>query len=278
MKGVLYIDGVDAYEAYGVSITETAYDDLVCMPTLKPIQFNDWHERNGIEPDLSEPVIDAKKVSITFNQVGGYDRYDAFMQTLSDGAFHTFRFESIGLTKDLRLENCGDIKGIRDLSSFSLSFSDDNPMKGYTYETPASAVERLGDYLLDGVDLADYGIRVLAGTMASITKRPDVKENLKVSTPTSNGVKYDGQNVVFKNKVANVRCLMRASSKEEFWKNRNALVHDLTKPGERTLTVTSLGKEIPCYYKGCSVSCFFPDNRKYWYEFTLSLDFFNGVI
>ena len=278
MKGVLYIDGVDVYSAYGVSVSDIAYADLACLPNLKTIAFNDWHEKNGIDPDLSFPVIAAHDVTIPFHIVGEYGNYTAFIAAISDGSYHSFNFASIGLTKELRLVRCEPPKSVADLSSFSLSFSDDSPMKGYVYQAPSSSVKPLGDFLLDGVDLANYGIRVLRGSMDSIKQHPDVKENLKRNISVSPGVIYDGTEVRYKSRTANVRCLMRAANAAEFWKNRNALLYDLTQPSERTFTVTELGKDIPCYYKGCSVQCFFPDNGKYWFEFTLSLEFFKGVI
>ena len=278
MKGVLYIDGVDVHTAYGVSVAENAYDDLVCMPDLKPIAYNDWHERNGIEPDLSYPVLAAKSIAIPFHIIGAYGRFEAFIAALSDGAYHTFNFAAIGLTKDLRLVSVGDMQSIQDLSSFSLTFSDDNPMKGYAYVAPASSVRPLGDYLLDGVDFAQYGVRMLEGTIDSIKSKPDVKENLSRDISISIGLEYDGRSVVYKSRTAQLKCFMRAADAEEFWRNRNALLYDLTKTGERILTVTELGKEIPCYYNGCSVECFHPDKGKFWFEFTLSLEFFKGVI
>lgn len=278
MRDILYIDGIDVYEAYGISISDVAYDDLVCLPELKPIPFNDWHEKNGIEPDLSAPVIKAHSITIPMNMVGEYGDYSAFMKALSEGSYHTFNFASIGLVKSLRMVSCTEPKITGNLSGFSLILSDDDPMKGYSYSAPSSKWEQLGDYLLDGIDLAVYGIRVLRGTMASIKKNPDVKENLKRDVSVKTGVIYDGEKVTYKSRTADIRCLMRASNATEFWRNRNALVYDLTKKDERILTVTELDKDIPCYYKGCSVQCFFPDNGKYWFEFTLSLEFFKGVI
>lgn len=278
MRGVLYIDGVDVYTSYGVSVSDVAYNDLVCLPELKPIAFNDWHEKNGIEPDLSAPVIAAKSITIPFHLVGDYSDYSAFISAITDGAYHTFNFASIGLTKALRLVGCGAPKSVQDLSSFSLTFSDDDPMKDYVYSAPSSKWEQLGDYLLDGVDLANYGIRVLRGSMDSIKKQPDVKENLKRDVSVKAGVIYDGENVTYKSRTAQIKCLMRASNAAEFWRNRNALLYDLVKPGDRVLTVTELDTEIPCFYKGCSVQCFYPDNGKFWFEFTLGLEFFKGVI
>ena len=278
MKGVLYIDGVDVYSAFGVSISNAGYDDLVCFPNLKEIQFNDWHEKNGIEPDLSCPVLDSKSVTIPFYHKGTYAQFKAFLGALSDKAYHSFNFAAIGLTKELRLLSGADISSTQDLSSFSLTFSDDKPMEGYAYVAPSSSFKPFGDYLLDGVDFAMYGIRMLKGTMDSIKTPAAIKENLKRDVSISAGVKYDAENVTYKSKTARLRCFMRSDNAEEFWRNRNALLYDLTKEGERILTVTALGKDIPCYYKDCSVECFYPDRGKFWFEFTLDLEFYKGVI
>lgn len=278
MKGVLYIDGVDVFSSYGVSVSYAAYDDLVCLPELKPVPFNDWHEKNGIDPDLSAPVIAAKSVTIPLNVLGNHADYNGFIRSICDKAYHSFNFVPIGLTKRLRLVNSGELQSTGNLSSFSLTFSDDDPMDGYVYASPMSSIQPLGDYLLDGVDLASYGIRVLKGSLDSIRRNPDVKENLLRDVSVMQGNSYDGKIVTYKSKTAEIRCLMRARNAEEFWRNRNALLFNLTKPGERALSVTELSKRIPCYYKGCSVGCFFPDNGKYWFEFTLSLEFFKGVI
>lgn len=278
MKGVLYIDGVDVFSAYGVSVSDYAYADLVCLPGLKPISFNDWHEKNGIDPDLSCPLIDAQEVSIPFSVNNANTSYNAFISKISDGAYHLFNFASLGVTKKLRLKSCGDLDSVSGLSSFTLIFSDDDPMNGYVYSEPVSNIAPLGDFLIDGIDVASYGIRMLDGTMDSINRKPDVKENLVVNPSLKNGVFYDDSKVTFKSRTAELNCFMRASSSQEFWQNRNALLYDLVRPEERVLTVAKIGKQIPCFYKGCSVSCFFPDKGKFWFEFTLSLEFFKGVI
>jgi hypothetical protein len=56
MKRNLYIDGVDTYAQYGVSVIHSSggsYRDLVCYPSLKKVQSNDWPEENRVDVDLS---------------------------------------------------------------------------------------------------------------------------------------------------------------------------------------------------------------------------------
>lgn len=278
MRGILYIDGVDVYTEYGISVSDVAYDDLVCFPSLKNIPFNDWHERNGIDPDLSAPVVNARDITIPFYVSAVHGGYSAFIEALADGSYHSFNFATIGLTKSLRLKSCGELKSVSTLGSFSLVFSDDDPSDTLMDKAPSSYIPMYGDFFLDGVDFAEYGIRFLRGTMDSITQMPDVKENLKREISVIHGLKYDGKNVTYKSRTASLRCLMRARSAEEFWNNWNSLLYSLVKPWNRTLTVTALSKDIPCYYKSSSVNCFYPDNGRFWFEFTLNLEFYKGVI
>lgn len=278
MTGVLYIDGVDVYSAFGVSLSDVAYDELVCLPRLKDVPFNDWHEKNGIEPDLSAPVVEARDIIIPFHISDVQDGYNAFISAITDGAYHLFNFAKIGLSRMLRLKSCGDISSICGLGSFVLTFSDDDPIEGHEASEPSSSMVKYGDFLLDGVDMASYGIRILRGTMDSVMRMPEVKENLKRDISVSNGVSYDGAKVTFKSRTAQLTCLMKAASANEFWNNRNALLNALIKPGSRILTIDSLGKDIPCYYKESSVRCFFPDRGNIWFEFTLDLEFYKGVI
>ena len=278
MKPQLLIDGKDARALYGLSVSAGSYKDLACLPKLKDIAYNDRHEKNGIDPDLSSPVVDAEDIAMEFFIVGDISLYNSLIDVLSNGAYHTFTFNEIGITKTLRLVKCGNVRSIQELHKFSLTFCDDNPMVGYEYESASSDIIPMYDYAIDSKDLSEYGIRILQGTLDSIKKAPDVKENLKVNIQSVNGQHYDGEKVVYKSKSVDLYCLMRARSLDEFWRNRNALLHDLIQPGSRTLSVAAINKEIPFYYKSCSVQSFYPDDGKAWFEFTLSIEFFEGVI
>ena len=97
MEFQIYIDGVDAYDYYRLSVAEGGYNDFACFPQLKDIPYNDWDEKNGIDPDLTAPVLDAKSVTIDCYIIGHISRYFDLMAALSDGAYHLFTFNEIGL-------------------------------------------------------------------------------------------------------------------------------------------------------------------------------------
>ena len=278
MSSRIYIDGIDTYEAYSLSLADGSYAELVSFPSLKNVEFNDWHEKNGVDPDLSDPVLDARNITLNFFIVGPISLYKAFIGAISDGSYHNINFAEIGLILRLRLVSCGSVTSVGNLHSFELSFSDDFPQKGYSYEMPMSELTPLNDFAIDDKDIALYGIRAKQGTLDGILSMPDVKPNLTVDIQSVAGIEYDGKTVVYKSKEAEIICLMKSKSIEEFWRNWNALLYDLIRPGERELTISSINAKVPFYYKGCSVESFFCDDGNVWFEFTISIELFKGLI
>jgi hypothetical protein len=273
MTGELYIDGIDAYSTYGVFITAGGYDELLAYPSLKEVDSNDWAEEDGKEFDLSSPVPDVRELSVKFAFHGAYARFGAFIEHLSDKSFHTFDFREAGKVCRLRLVTHPNLRIVTGLGLFSLRFADDFPLDGYTYLAPADGgMTRSTGYELDGRNLSDYGVSVLRGSAAEVLKSPAVKKNLLQNTASRSGAVYDGEFVVFQTKEVKLDCLMRAKTLQGFWRNYNALLYDLIRPGERMLYVDSTGYEYPCYYKSCSVDKFFPTG-KIWFEFSIILVF-----
>ena len=276
--GSLYIDGSDAWLTYGAFVVEGGWTSLVCMPPLKAVESNDWQEEDGIEVDLSAPVLDTREVEIPFAFCGLYARPFALLDVLADGAYHTFRCAEIGRTFRLRLVSQPSHAGVRNLELVKLKFADDFPLDGYTYADPQTSIVQAYDYLVDDAPLSRYGVRVLRGTMANIRKCADVKEALLRNIGTQSGTTYDGGAAVhFASKEVKVLCLLRAASLDELWRNYDALLYDLTQPDERTLYVSEMEETFHFYYKSCSVTAFYPCDAQKWLEFTLTLVFTNEV-
>ena len=272
MTGKLYIDGKDAYSLYGVFITGGGYNELVAYPSLKKVDSNDWAEEDGIEPDLASPVLDTREFNIKFSYHGVNARFGAFIELISDMAYHTFNFQEIGKTYRLRLVSHPNLSRTLSLGLFTLRFADDFPLDGYTYQAPSSTIIQQTGYELDERNLVNYGVCVLQDSEAEIIKSPAVKKNLLQNIASRSGAIYDGEFVVFQTKGVKLNCLMRAKTLQEFWRNYNALLYDLTRPDERMLYVDSTGYEYPCYYKSCSVDKFFPTG-KIWFQFSIVLVF-----
>lgn len=272
MTGDLYIDGHDAYTMYGVYIIEGGYSELVAMPPLKSIESNDWQEEDGIEADLSAPVLNTRDIQLKIAADNSQNRYYTLIERLSDGSYHTFDVRNIGRVYKLRLVSVSVSSYINDFSLLTLKFADDFPLDGYQYKEPVRTLSEDDSYALDDRPTTDYNVRILQGTLSEITKLPDVKTNMLRNIKTAQGAIYDPLTVTYKSKDVKIYCLMTAQDTETLWRNWDALLYDLVRPDERMLYVNSLEQEFPCYYKSCSVTDFFCEG-KIWLKFTLTLTF-----
>ena len=272
MVGKLYVDGVDAYVNYGICIAEKGYNGIIGYPPLKKVDANDWMEEDGLDVDLSSPALDTRDFPIAFLS-HAIARTGTFFELISDEAYHMFQFRTLGREYKLRLVSQTSLNGLYGLELFTLQFANDFPISDeYVYIRPQSNIPPISGYELDGVDLANYGVFILQGTLDEIEKSPAVKKKLITNLNRQNGAKYTGKFVVFQTKEVRLKCLMRAGSITEFWRNYDSLLHDLTKPDERTLFVDSTNSEYPCYYKNSTVTEFYPTG-KIWFEFSLNLVF-----
>lgn len=271
MTGKLYIDSIDSYTKYAVSIADDAFKSIIQYPALKEPDHNDWHEEDGIEVDLSDPKLDGRKISIPFN-CEAQEKTGALLEALSNGSYHTFIFSDLSLTLSLRLVSQPDINTFKTLRSFSLEFSDDSFfLNGYTYVAPTTVGVSDG-YEFDGLNLSLYGIRVLEGTSDEIQKSPAVKTNKNINLKKSHGLIYESSEVKFQSKEVKLYFLMKTSSLSVFGVNYKAFLYDLIRAGERNLYTDETSEAFKCYYKSSSVSEFLIQNGV-WCKFDVTLVF-----
>lgn len=267
MTGKLFIDTLDAFTTYGVMVSD--YKGLVSYPSLKEVEINDWPEMDGIEADLSEVFLDSKTFTLDMSCTAGGD-VGALIAAISDGAYHTFNFAELGVTRSLRLVSAPKYDGHR-IYNFSLSLADDFPLDGYEYVAP-SMVGKSDGYEMDGKDLSLYGIRVTEGTLNEVDKIPDVKVNLNTSTATMTGSEYDPENVIYKSKEVKLNIFMR-QPKATFWANYNAFLYDLVRTGLRIMYVDTRTEEYSFYYKDSDVKSFTINGDDVWCEFAVTVIF-----
>ena len=273
--GSLYVDGFDVYEQFGLYVVAGGWNELVAMPPLKTVKTNDWQEEDGIEVDLSAPVLNTREVSIKFAVAGLFSSFFDLLDVLSDGAYHTFVCTEIGRTYRLRLTQQPNLKGLKLLGHATLKFADDFPLNGYRYNAPQTTILQTEDYLFDDVPFSRYGVRIIKGTYDEITRSAAVKQNMLRNINSQSGAIYDPEQVTFKSKDVKLYCLMRAETLDELWNNYDALLYDLIRPGERLLGVDALKQEFPFYYKSCQVTKFCPTGR-IWMQFVLTITFTHG--
>lgn len=272
MIGKFYIDGIDAYEKFGVFVADLGLVNLLQYPPMKKVDSNDWPEEDGEEFDLSSPALDTKSFTVKFSS-HKVNRVGAFIESLSDESYHDLMFSGIGRTFRLRLLDHQSVTLYQRGESFSLQFADDFPLDGYVYQAPVSRYGMTTGYAIDDVDLGKYDVSVLEGSLAEVQKSASVKQNLLRNIQRNSGAIYDGEFVAFKTKEVKLKLAMMASSRESFWKNYDALLHDLSRPGERIIYVEHTGYEYPCYYKSSNASNLILSRDKIWFVFDLTLVF-----
>lgn len=273
MRGRLYIDDIDAYTEYGVFVEQYGYKSLIQMPSFKKVDSTDWPEENGIEVDLSEPVLDVRSVQIQFCIVNVRYAEDLF-DVLSTGGYHTFAFTDLGKTYRLRLTQNGTYKSLIKLGKLTLTFSDDFPEIPTAKAFTLSNQMRQVGFEIDGKDFSDFGSYILADTSDSVRKAATAKDNLKIASTRIGGAIYDAEMFNFKSKDVTLKLLIDTHDITEFWRCWNALFAVILAPDEHHFYYTALGAEYDCYYKSNSVSKFeILSNGHVWCEFTIALVF-----
>lgn len=272
-RGSLYIDGKDAFDEFGAFVEEGGYKALFQMPAFKKTDFNEWHEYDGAEYDLSAPVIDNRSISLPLCIVD-IGLFGDLLTLLSDGSLHSFNFAEIALIMELRLSSNNSIKTLKRLGKITLSFIQDKPIAPLfaKYDYSGLLIKDQG-YQIDGIDFGKMGVCVLEGTDESIIKAPNVRENLSRSSGTKAGTDYDNSEVRFKTKDVTMKLLILGDDIAQFKERWAMLFALLLQEGERTLYIDKFIEEYSCFYKSCTISKFkiLGHNRHVWCEFSLVL-------
>lgn len=270
MANDIHIDGTDAYTAYGLWAEDAALAPLVCWPPLKAPTQNDWHEEDGIEADLTRPVLDSRTFQLRLATNRAEAPLAAFYTDICDGAYHEWRFRNIG-TYLLRLTAFPEHTQERGLALLTLTLADDYPLRGYTYQPPQP--QRFDPALstLDNRLLSHYGLRFLAGTHAAILRHADPKPNLTTDIKTLPGLTYDPDHVTLQPQDITLPVLLRAYTPANLRRNNLALLYDLTRPGLRTLYYEPLEAHLTGYYLRCNVREYYPHDNWLRLDITLRL-------
>lgn len=277
-SGRLFFGDTDVRDYSYVCTAFGGFNELIAFPPLKTPPANDWYEERGFDPDLSDPVLDTREVTLRLSATDQWDYY-CTIGTLGVSPVIDVRAPSIGRSWSLRFIAPTDSAHS---STFGLKFADDTPMQGYTYQPPNAEKERewilstsrRDDFVITESpkrSFVDYGARVLGDVVDEMERRNEVKTGLLRKFSTKPGAFYD-KAALFCEKGGDrqVQLLMRADTLAELWRNYDALLFDLIRPGARRY------KEAPFYYSSCRIDHFIPDEPRPWLQFTLTLTFFEG--
>ena len=267
-----YIDGKEAREAYGASLLEGSYIELLCPAKLKKVESNDWAEYDGLEPDLSSPVLDSREVKLPVYVRGGESAANAFIKALSfdprpgevstlTSAYHEFNVPDLGRTWKLRLKSV-DVDEYWPGGNLSLSATlvDDFPLDGYDYLEPQSDLKTDESCAIGDRPFSDYGVKLTEGGIKEALLMRDVKEAMLRDVSVVKGAIYDSKKAVrYKDRTIELPCLMTAPTVALWHRNMDALLYDLTRPGLKALKIRGVQERWDVYYDSTVMEYFMAD-------------------
>lgn len=268
----LYIDGVDAFDTYGVFVAEGEYAEVVEFPKFKTVESTEWPEEDGEEYDLLDPAFDSRNIDIEFyftSKTGASDLFAA----LSEGeSYHTFYFVDLERTYTWRMSKTSSLSLNVRMGKFKLTFVEDycSTPSGTPYELGETEVWEQG-YTIDGYDFSQFGVWVLEDTDASLLTPPKVRANLEVDNKYVSGIVYDDTETIFESDTVTVTALINCDGYDEFRTRWDALFSVVLQPEERTLTADSnvAGQEITCFYQQVTVKKFKEIRGRIWCQFEI---------
>lgn len=244
------IDGTPLQDL-GVVLAPDSYKSVLQFPSLKSVQTNDWAEHDYIEPDLHNPTLAKRTVTLNFH-ANGLDGYERFLAHLETKANFTWNFADLGVLIVLRVESNSLKSTSRKWQSFSLTFYDDEPYAPNSLLVPQWNLGG-GGITLDDEALAKFGAYVLDGTIDKIRQQGKVKQRLTIDENSADGAVYDGGGTIqIASNEISVKCLIRAASMPVCVANYFTLLNRLCAPDLRCMFVASLSEMIDCYYKSAT--------------------------
>lgn len=280
----LNISGKDVYSTYGMYLEDQGANSALQWGPRKPVVFNDWYEEDGIDPDLTSPLLDRYTFQLRLAGAPSTSQLDAFVEHLKSKNKHSILITAANTTPIWLIAHAEYVGGnitnrVSGLVRIDLTFADNDPAFNYSGITPSSNIATCDDYTIDDTPFTDYGVRVLSGTLASVDRLGECKENYLYDVSDIDGV-VSGvtANAHTKDYDATLRCLMRADTLEELTNNYLSLRGLFTRTsGTRYIGVKATGKKYPCYYKSQRVTRFYPDG-KIWLEFDITVRIYTTAI
>lgn len=246
-------------------LVEGSLASLLSYPALKSLNKNDWAEESGSEYDLSAPQLSAKEITIQL--LLPESLYPNLVTLLSVRAYADYTFDFINITYRLRLVGLSKTQVIGGYVTAEIRLSDDFPLQGYTYQAPTLTAHHVEAYI-DGKNLTLYGITLLEGTQQELITAGNAKTPYTVQNSTMSGLIAADVPIYFQERTATLKCFMYLPI-TDFIKGYFALLYDLVRPDERTLSYQ--GKSYKCIYKDGKITELYIDDPYIWVKFDLQL-------
>ncbi|MDR2140125.1 MAG: hypothetical protein LBP50_11345 [Tannerella sp.] len=249
---------VDGYDitAFGCTLvgdsSRDSFGSLLKYPKRTEVEYNDWAENNGIQPDLSETRFEERKIQLYFGMQAATvasmnDRYGDFYGLLSAPGYRTVNAVP-GLTHTLRYVGMSGFEMSKPLLSsenhrlLTVDFSED--AWGQTAVPAYSAAAPSGLLGINGIDFGNFGIGS-DDPLEDFFKYPSPKE------PFDDGRQKHLDLVRTQHKNIRLNLWMLATGQTQFANNYLAFFNELKKPGLQTLDVYPAGRQTGVYYSDC---------------------------
>ena len=258
------INGTDIQTLHA-KLVEGSLASLLSYPALKSLNKNDWAEESGSEYDLSAPQLSAKE--ITLQLLLPESLYPNLVTLLSVRAYTDYTFDFINQTYRLRLVGLNKTQVVGGYVTADIRLSDDLPLQGYTYQAPTLTAHNVEAYI-DSKNLTQYGITLLEGTQQELITAGNAKTPYTAQNSTMSGLIAADVPIYFQERTATLKCFMYLPI-TDFIKGYFALLYDLVRPDERTLSYQ--GKSYKCIYKDGKITELYIDDPLIWVKFDLQL-------
>ncbi len=247
------IDGKNILPTYGCTILEGTYDSLLKYPTRKQVPFNNWAERDGIQPDLSVIAFEPRNIKMNFlhravSLSQFWEQYNKIIEDMSSPGYRTI-IPDYGVSYPLRL-NATSLYEVplpfnqgKNTTAFSLDFIEDK----YTQinAIPTVGIPLRGLFAINGYDFGEFGCGS-SEQIGDILQYPDVKP------PFTDGKNVSLKTVKLQHKEIKLSLWMLADTEQEFLANHAAFFSQFNKTGKQSLYISELGGTTEVYYTDCS--------------------------
>ena len=133
-KGELFINGLDAYERWGVSLSDTALSALMTPAPQKKFISSKSRLKDGKSIVVNNPKVDERSVSIAIhliarNEAEFFSNYEKFCNEVLAKGYLTIetKFQQ-GVIYKMEYESCSQFSQfMRGIAKFTLKMTEPNP-------------------------------------------------------------------------------------------------------------------------------------------------------
>jgi len=261
---ILINDTIDLQADFGVIATKGHLKAIVTPPILKQFSSTNWPDEHGVDYDTSNPVFNARAVSIPFFCRSELS-YQRLVSYLEQNIVNKWHFEAINREYMLRLTNNGNVVHRDGRWWFTLTFSEDKPMDKDYYSPPM--MEHKTGFKIDNLDFGWYGCHFLKGHVAEINKPFAPKQNLVIASLQTPGQQYPDKNTYYANKNVQIPILFKG---KYILQMLDSLVYKLSRPGFREFDEVATGGWFKFIYRSIEVVDFAPQRSL---KINLNLEF-----